>query len=197
VRRCILSAVVALLTLCSHRASADADTTDTSNLAPNPGFEQPEGPAPVCPEGWSYYVSKIKGVSLTRDNKHGGEQCLQLSAQKTAGAGQGILFETAVEPKAKYTFSVFVTNNRDDLLGGTASGGLVIEWKNEEAKEVARSVSPPWNPGLSRLRWQDFSISKVKVPPGATRAVFGIHLNDGDAAAKGSVFVDDVVIEKD
>jgi hypothetical protein len=178
-------------------ALASAQGTNSSNLAPNPGFESPEGPALEAPEGWSYFVSKVRGVSLSRDAKHGGEQSLQLTAQKVAGASQGILFELPVGPKERYTFSAFLTNNREDLLGGSATGGLVIEWKDEEGKEVARSVSRPWSPGLSRLRWEPFSISKIKVPPGAKRGVFGIHLNDGDGAAKGSVFVDDVLIERD
>ncbi|OQW96497.1 MAG: hypothetical protein BWK77_04430 [Verrucomicrobia bacterium A1] len=193
--RCSVPFATVLLLLAAGVASAEE--TNTSNLAPNPSFEAPEGPAPEAPDGWSYFVSKVKSISLSRDGRHSGEQCLQLSAQKVAGSSQGILLELPVEPKERYTFSVFLTNNRDDLLGGSASGELVIEWKNAEGKEVARSVSRPWTPGLSRLRWEPFSISKIKVPTGATRAVFGIHLNDGDGAAKGSVFVDDVLIERD
>ena len=46
------------------------------------------------------------------------------------------------------------------------------------------------------MRWEAFTISKAKVPSGATQARFGVHLNDGKQGGKGSVFVDDVVIEK-
>ena len=188
-------AVAALLLLV--RAAPGVAVGTATNLAPNPSFEQPPGAAAVAPEGWSYFTTKTPSVGLSRDNKHSGEQCVRLKAQGAVRSFQGLLVTLEVAAGGKYTFSAYVTNNRDDLLSGTAYGSLQVEWLDASGKEISRTVSRTWNTNLSRMRWEPFSITKVRVPPGAVRASFGIHMNDGDGAAKGSAFVDDVVITKD
>jgi hypothetical protein len=167
------------------------------NVAPNGGFEEPAGSVGAMPsEPWSFFTTKANGFGITRDNKRSGEQCLKISAQKAAGAFQGLILDLPVAEGEKYTFSAYITNDREDPIGGSASGQLVIEWKGPTGKEVARSASTPWTAGLSRMRWDQVTIGKTKVPDGAVRGVFGIHLNEGTDGGKGSMYVDDVVIEK-
>lgn len=166
------------------------------NLAPNPGFEQPTSPEGASPEGWNAFSSKVNGIGVSKTAKRGGEQCMKMAAQKVPEAYQGLVLDMPVSPGDVYTFSAYVTNNKDDQLGGTAQGSLVIEWINASNKEVARSTSTSWDRNVSRMRWESVSISKAKVPEGAATARFGIHLNDGKSGGKGSVFIDDVVIEK-
>ena len=166
------------------------------NLAPNPGFEQPTSPEGASPENWNAFSSKVNGIGVSKAAKHGGEQCMKMAAQKVPEAYQGLVLDMTVSPGDVYTFSVYVTNNKDDQLSGTAQGSLVIEWINASNKEVGRSTSTPWDRNLSRMRWESVSINKAKVPEGAATARFGIHLNDGQSGGKGSVFIDDVVIDK-
>ena len=166
------------------------------NIAPNPSFEQPTDPEGAPPENWNAFSSKVNGIGVSKAAKHSGEQCLRMAAQKVPEAYQGLVLDMPVTPGDVYTFSAYVTNNKDDQLCGTAQGSLVIEWINASNKEVARSTSVPWDRNVSRMRWEAVCISKVKVPAGAALARFGIHLNDGMSGGKGSVFIDDVVIEK-
>jgi hypothetical protein len=169
-----------------------------TNLAPNPGFEQPESPEGASPEGWTTFSSKINGIGVSKAAKHSGEQCMKMEAQKVPANYQGLVpsLDVPVLPGDIYTFSAYITNNNDDPLGGTAQGTLIIEWIDANKKEVARITSAPWDRNISRMRWEAVSISKAKVPNGATLARFGIHLNDGMSGGKGSVFIDDVTIEK-
>lgn len=173
-----------------------AEKSEGPNLAPNPGFEQPTSPEGASPENWNAFSSKVNGIGVSKAAKHGGEQCMKMAAQNVPEAYQGLVLDMPVSPGDIYTFSAYVMNNKDDQLGGTAQGSLVIEWINASSKEVARSTSVPWDRNISRMRWEAVSISKAKVPEGATLARFGIHLNDGKSGGKGSVFVDDVVIGK-
>jgi hypothetical protein len=172
------------------------DKAAKPNLAPNPGFEQPTSPEGASPENWNAFSSKINGIGVSKAAKHGGDQCVKMAAQKVPEAYQGLVLDMPVSPGDIYTFSVCVINNKDDQLSGTAQGSLVIEWINASNKEVARSTSTPWDRNVSRMRWETVSISKAKVPEGAASARFGIHLNDGKSGGKGSVFIDDVAIEK-
>ena len=166
------------------------------NLAPNSGFEEPSSPEGASPEGWNAFSSKVNGIGVSRAAKHGGQQSVKMAAQKVPEAYQGLVLDMKVSPGEVYTFSAYITNNKDDQLAGTAQGSLVIEWINANNKEVARSTSTLWDRNVSRMRWEAVSISKAKVPEDAALARFGIHLNDGKSGGKGSVFVDDVVIEK-
>ena len=184
--------VCAVLAMPAYAAGKE----DKPNLAPNSGFEQPTAPEGASPENWSAFCSKVNGIGISKAAKHGGEQCLKMAAQKAPEAYQGLVLDMPVSPGDVYTFSAYVTNNKDDQLGGTAQGSLVIEWINASNKEVARTTSTSWDRNISRIRWEAVSISKVKVPEGAAVARFGIHLNDGKSGGKGSVFIDDVVIEK-
>jgi hypothetical protein len=71
---------------------------------------------------------------------------------------------------------------------------LVIEWKSADNKEMSRVLSKLWDPGLSKMRWEQFSINNAEPPKGAVGATFGIHFCEGKDIASGSVFVDDVVL---
>jgi hypothetical protein len=172
------------------------EKAEKQNLAPNPGFEQPTAPEGASPENWNAFSSKVNGIGVSKAARRNGDQCLKMAAQKVPEAYQGLVLDMPVSPGDVYTFSAYITNNKDDQLSGTAQGSLVIEWINANNKEVARSTSTPWDRNASRIRWEAASISKVKVPEGAALARFGIHLNDGKSGGKGSVFIDDVVIEK-
>ena len=172
------------------------DKPGKPNLAPNPGFEQPSSPEGASPENWNAFSSKINKIGVSRTARHGGEQCVKMAAQGLPEAYQGLVLDMPVSPGDVYTFSAYVTNNKDDQLGGSAQGSLVIEWINASNKEVGRSTCTPWDRNVSRMRWEAFAITKAKVPDGASLARFGIHLNDGRSGGKGSVFIDDVVIEK-
>jgi hypothetical protein len=176
-------------------ARADENTAKP-NIAPNPSFEQPTSPEGASPENWNAFSSKVNGIGVSKVAKRSGEQSMRMAAQKVPEAYQGLVLDMPVSPGDVYTFSAYVTNNKDDQLSGTAQGSLVIEWINASNKEVARSTSTPWDRNVSRMRWEAVSISKAKVPEGAAIARFGIHLNDGKSGGKGSVFIDDVVIEK-
>ena len=79
-------------------------------------------------------------------------------------------------------------------LKNTATGMLVIEWKSADDKEMSRTLSKMWDPGLSKLRWEQISINNAEPPKGAVSATFGIHFCDGKSGASGSVFVDDVML---
>ena len=191
-----LAGVLLICMVFAGPVRAEEKTAAKPNLAPNPGFEQPTAPEGASPENWNAFSSKVNGIGVSKAAKHSGEQCVKIAAQKVPEAYQGLVLDMPVSSGDVYTFSVYVTNNKDDQLSGTAQGSLVIEWINANNKEVARSTSNPWDRNVSRMRWEAVSISKAKVPEGAKTARFGIHLNDGKSGGKGSVFIDDVVIEK-
>ena len=67
----------------------------------------------------------------------------------------------------------------------------MIEWLNEENKEISRVMSADWSHTLSRMRWTRVSIDKEKAPPHATSANFGVHLLEDDSS-KGSFYIDDL-----
>ncbi len=96
----------------------------------------------------------------------------------------------------KYTFSMYALNNRDDSLGGSAHLQLSIEWIDGSGKEIARTYSQPGTASLSKMRWETIAIRKIQAPKGAVQAKFGIHLSDGEKGGKGSVFLDDALIEE-
>lgn len=190
-----LAGVLIVCTVFAGPARAEENAT-RSNLALNPGFEQPTSPEGATPEKWNAFTSKINGIGISKAAKRSGEQGVKMAAQTLPGAYQGLVLDMPVTPGDVCTFSVYVMSNKDDPLGGTTQGSLVIEWINANGKEVARITSTPWDRNISRMRWQTISISKAKVPDGAALARFGIHLNDGMSGGKGSVFLDDVAIEK-
>jgi hypothetical protein len=189
---CLASVMVLLGT-----AAFAADQEETpANLAPNASFEDPAAEKEP-PTGWAVFATKSPAMTTYRGTAHSGEQCLKFETQKSAKDFQGLLQTLPVEAGAKYTFRAFLTNNKEDPLGGSAYGNLVIEWKNSADREVGRSSSTTWNRSLSRMRWDEVVIRKAIAPKDAVRGVFGIHLNEGDQGGSGSVLVDDAMIIKE
>jgi hypothetical protein len=173
-------------------AASDANSL---NLAENAGFEL-SLVEKDRPSGWYFFTSKAGSIALTREVKRSGEQCAKISTQKTPGAFLGLSQTLSVKPGEKYTFSVYLLNDKHDPLGGSAHGQLNIEWKDNTGKEIARITGAPWDLLVSRLRWEMYTIRNVEAPKGAVEGVFGIHLLDGEKGGQGSVFLDDVMITR-
>jgi len=167
------------------------------NLATNPSFEEPENGVGQIPDTWSFFTSKMNTMGLSDEAARTGVQSLKMTAQKAPDQYQGVHIILPVAESETYSFSAHLISNRDDRIGGTAHGMLVIEWKLDDGTEVSRTISDIWEArSLSRLRWEQIAIKKIDVPPGAVEAIFGIHISDGPKGGKGSIFVDDVVIER-
>ncbi len=168
-----------------------------SNLTANPSFEEPEGGVGQGPASWMLFTSKINAISLSDRAARTGSQSLKMSAQKLPDAFQGANMFLDVNEEERYSFSAYIIGDREDKIGGSAHGMLVIEWKREDGSEITRTVGPQWEArNLSRLRWEQIQLNKIPVPKGAVKAVFGIHLCDGKQGGKGSIYVDDVIIER-
>ena len=178
--------------VCAYAASAE-DATD-KNLVPNRGFEQSVADEGSVPTDWVPFTSKNVIIVTSGAAKHSGEQSLRISAQRIPNAFQGVNFTNSVNAGSRYTFSAYVMNDKNDPLKNTATGMLVIEWKSADDKEMSRTLSKMWDPGLSKLRWEQISINNAEPPKGAVSATFGIHFCDGKSGASGSVFVDDVML---
>lgn len=188
----ILSAAVLAIS-CPPAQAQD----ESSNLAPNASFEEPDGGIGQTPTGWFPFTSKMNTSTLSDMAARTGKQSLRMSAQKIPDAYQGMNLAIPVTEGEKYDFSAFVIGDKEDKAGGTAHGMLVIEWKREDGSEISRSLSKQWKAqGISRLRWEPISLDKAIAPKGAVKAVFGIHFCDGPQGGKGAIFVDDMMIEK-
>ena len=167
------------------------------NLAVNPGFEEPaNAQAGIMPGQWITFTSKAIYIELDRELKRSGEQCLKMTAQQVVDGYQGVSQKVPVVAGDKYTFSAFVMNDKRDPLGGTGHCQLVIEWQNDLGKEIGRKYGPISDSSLSKLRWDSTMIRNEQAPAGATLAIFGIHLSEGKKGGKGSVLIDDVLIQR-
>lgn len=176
---------------------AFAGDPDVQNLIENGGFEQSISEESDLPAVWVPFSSKSTLLGITTAAAYSGEKSLKLSAQEVPNSFQGVNFIMPVTAGSRYTFSGYVINDKKNPLKGNASGMLVIEWKDPNGKEIARTLSKLWNSSLSRLRWERFSIDNMEPPKSAVSAVFGIHYCEGKDGAKGSFFIDEVtLIEK-
>ena len=182
---------------CATRAAVSAETNSTiPNRALNPGFESPaDAPEQTVPDDWQVFSSKLQQVGITHTAKHAGQQSVRMTAQKAATGYQGIGLKLPVTGGTKYTFSAYVLNDKQDPLGGTGHGQLAIEWIDANGKEISRVYSQKWDSSLSKLRWEYVSLRKQEAPKSAVTANFGIHLSEGKDGGKGSILVDDIVIE--
>lgn len=171
-----------------------AYTQDMPNRAPNPGFEEPAGSEDVMPAIWSFFSSRVNGIAVTAQGPRNGKQCARMTAQKFPTAFQGLITELPVQGGQKYTFSVYVMNSKTAPLKGSAQLGLVVEWRDDQNREVARIASALLDSTLSKMRWTQLALSGMTAPENAVRAVFGIHLHDGPQGAEGTVLLDDVVV---
>ncbi|HBA85041.1 MAG TPA: hypothetical protein DCZ95_13190 [Verrucomicrobia bacterium] len=171
---------------------------EPANLIGNAGFEEPanaqEGVSPGAP--WQTFSSKLNLLELTRSNKRTGEQSLKMTSQKLPNAYQGINQAIPVEGGKKYTFSIYAINNKQDPLGGTTHAQLVIEWVDDKGKEISRDYSAPVGSSLTKMRWETIALRKKAAPNGAVSARFGIHFSEGEKGGKGSIFVDDVLLQQ-
>lgn len=188
--------VVAML-LCPALLISSHAQQEESNLAVNPGFEEPAGGVGQPPTGWMLFTSKMNMMGVSDKAARSGSQSLKMSAQNLPDAFQGANFFTDVNEGERYNFSAFLVSDREDKIGGTAHVMLVIEWKRADGTEVTRTLSSLSHAqNISRLRWEQIQLAKVQVPKGAVKAAFGIHLCEGKKGGKGTVFVDDVLIER-
>ena len=192
----LLPAVWLSLALAGRAASAAE--TEPANLIGNPGFETPVlsqgGVAPSEP--WQLFSNKLILMELSRDIKHAGEQSLKFSSQKVPNSYQGCNQVIPVKAGNKYTYSAYLINNKEDPLGGTTHIQLVIEWVNEQGKEISRDYSNPIGSSLSKMRWEILALRKKVAPAGAVTARFGIHLSEGEKGGKGSLYIDDVLVQE-
>lgn len=175
--------------------TTSAGSGGSSNLLLNAGFEVEDGRDSALPAFWEYRSSRYKLSRITGDECRDGERSVQVTAHGYKDAWQALLQDVEVQAGEKYTFSVYVKNNKDDLFAGremsAAYGQIVIEWFDATGSEVGRDWSESWDHTLSRVRWEQVSIKRAKAPPGAVRALFGIQLFEGPKGAQGSFFVDD------
>ena len=186
-----------VMVLCCYAGSAFAQKSQNENLIPNAGFEQSISDEDAHPAEWICFTSKDQVLGITDSEKHSGSRSLKITAQETPNAYQGINYTFPIHTDTKYTFSVYVMNDKSNPLKSTAHGMLVIEWKAADNKEISRTLSKSWDQSLSKMRWEQFSLNNVKPPKGAVSATAGIHLCDGESGGKGSVFLDDaLLIEK-
>lgn len=188
--------VIVTALLCAWTASAQ-DAKD-SNLIPNAGFEQSVSEEDSLPAEWVWFSSSKNAlIGTTNVAKRNGAQSLKITAQNIPNAFQGVNYTIPVTSGSRYTFSAYVMNDRDDPLKRSAHGMLVIEWKSADNKEMSRTLGKSWDTGLSKMRWELFSINNVEPPKGAVTATIGIHFCEGQENSSGSIFVDDVtLIEK-
>jgi hypothetical protein len=177
---------------CAWNASAQ-DTKD-NNLIANAGFEQAATEGGSMPAEWVPFTSKNVVLETTGAVKRNGAQSLKITAQRIPNAFQGVNYTIAITAGSRYTFSAYVMNDKSDPLKNTVHGMLVIEWKSADNKEMSRTLSKQWDSGLSRMRWELFSINNAEPPKGAVSATFGIHFCEGKEVSSGSVLIDDVML---
>lgn len=175
-----------------------AHANEPENLAPNGSFEEPvlaEGRFPIQ---WESFQSHVRRISLTEKTASAGKQSLSMTAQQQAGAHQGLYFRREVKRGEKYRFSAKVTEDGDDRPKGPLMVSLVIEWKNRAGKEITRHTSEvDGSRDLSTTRWRELEIRRAIVPSDAVEAVFGIHLKEGRAPARGTVYIDEIVLTRE
>jgi hypothetical protein len=192
-----IRAFLLALVFCMGNTSRAAEE-QPANLIGNPGFEEPvisqAGVAPGAP--WNLFSNKLTLMELTRTIKRSGEQSLKITSQKIPNAYQGFNQTVPVKTGEKYTFSAYMINNKEDPLSGTTHAQLVIEWVNEQGKEISRDYSQVITSSLSKMRWELITLRKKAAPGGAVSARFGIHLSEGEKGGKGSIFVDDVFLQE-
>ena len=166
----------------------------TANLLANPSFEDTPGDVKEPPYKWEYYSSSKRTLTIASEQHGQGEQCVYLKAQEMANQYQGIIQNIEVGAGQTYTLCTSLINDKLHPLGGTAKVQMMVEWRNQAGKEISRSAAPLLDYTLSRMRWETPCLRKVIAPEGAVRAVFGLHLLDGDKGGKGGVFIDDVSV---
>jgi hypothetical protein len=165
-----------------------------ANLAVNGGFERPAGQRDIMPEDWFSFASDSLRIFVTDEIARSGRQALKMEAQGKAEAYMGIIARFPVKAGRSYAMEAYFRRNRDNSLGGTARVQIVIEWLDADGNELKRDESRTFGQNLSAMRWERRTLMGKTAPPGATEAVFGIHLNDGDDGGRGSLFIDDCAI---
>jgi len=145
------------------------------------------------PSGWTPIGSHI---TLTTAACHSATHAVKFTCPDKAGAFEALITHVPIDPDARYTFTLYVRNNRHDRLSGPCHGMLCIEWLDAHDNEIQRTCSPHWSSTLTGLKWKKISIRKVRPPPGTTQAVVGIHLVADGSSAKGSFFADDVTMKR-
>lgn len=181
------------LSLCAWSVCA-ADEPEADAALANSSFEGGDQVEGQLPPPWGYYSTHKPSVSVTTKIGRSGSQAAEMNAQGIAQGGQGLIQRIPVSPNEVYTFTAYVRSNPDAPLGGSAWVQLVIEWLDAAGRELTRTWGQPQDKMMSRLRWSEMTIANVKPPPRAVKAVFGVHLYEGDKGGKGSVLVDDVAL---
>jgi hypothetical protein len=158
------------------------------NLLINADFDEADGNAP---RNWEYFTNLKPALSMTNVMN---TQCIQLQSQEKPGAFQGIIQRVAVQSGEKYAVSASIKNSREQPLGGSAFGQIVVEWMDEKNREVGRTWSDQCGSSVSKIRWDQVVISKVAAPKEAVAARIGFHLYDGDRGGKGALLVDNIAL---
>ena len=168
-----------------------AQELSTANLLTNPSFEDVPGDVREPPNGWEYYTSSKRMLTVTSEQHGQGAKCVYLKAQEMPNQYQGIIQRIGVSAGQTYTLCLSVINDKLHPLGGSAKLQMTVEWRTQSNREISRSVAPYLDYTLSRMRWESPCLRKVVAPEGAELAVFGLHFLEGDKGGKGGVYVDD------
>ncbi|MBN1269832.1 MAG: hypothetical protein JXB04_09605 [Kiritimatiellae bacterium] len=167
-----------------------------ANLLPNSSFEEPAGTEGMLPLNWDYYPGTCKAGGLYLKEARTGSQSFRMACQGSAGAAQGVTRRLPVEEGEKYTLSAHLKRDPEESLAGGVFCELVIEWVDKANREISRDRSRPVH-SVSRLKWENESLKRVKAPKGAVQAVCGVHLSETAHGAKGAILVDDVELVTD
>ena len=194
--RLILSTIIASFLV---QLPADAVLAGR-NIISNSGFESRSGGKDEDPRGWGSWKSDLNGIAT--DESRSGSQAAYLICPKT-GDAEGIFFTYAkVVPGKEYAFSVYVKNSSKEPVEGDVSGRISIEWftkgrdKNGRAIliEIKRDWGPEFGPGLSIVKWTNFTMAAT-APAYSDTCRFVIQFFN-KAGGSGKFLVDDVSAEE-
>lgn len=170
------------------------------NMVTNAGFELPviqdNLETPVDPDGWTFYTT-VAGVKeecgLTSKYRQEGRQSLVMKTCEKEDVTQGAWVSLPIIERTKYYCELYVLDHPDMPMSGKASGGLCIEWHDENGVEISRDTGPFWGNNLSKRRWRHFR-TYVTSPKGAVKARLVINLNDSGKRKDPSAFCVDSVL---
>ncbi len=180
--------------------AGEEEQDPSSQLLVNPSFELPAAdrnaaPGGLAPESWMVQSSgrTAPHMELTALTAHEGRQSCRIATVGKKDGSQSLLQAVPVTPGATYQFRVWVMNDPDDPLRGSARGQLCIEWRNERGEEIERVLGPDWGVQMPANVWQRYETTAV-APRDATGAHFAVEEHDGPDAAGGAFYLDEASV---
>jgi len=169
-------------------AAADEKASETNPF--NESFEKTDEDPNELIE-WVVITKNAEHVGTDSDHARTGDQSLCVRALTEPDAYQAIVRTIPIDDREKYTFTVYAMNDREEPLKGGISAQLVVEWRNGDNEELGREYTRRWDQSLSRKRWKEYKLRKLRPPKGSTKAVVGVHVFEGVHGGKGGFYVDD------